>query len=74
MSAAGTSTTTLDIEIDGMHCDACVRRATQALTRAGQGEVQQVTIGEAKLVAPVEAAPVLIAALKKAGFSARVRQ
>ncbi len=73
MSAASTNTT-LDIEIDGMHCDACVRRATQALTRAAQGEVQQVIIGEAKLAASIESAPALLAALKKAGFSARVRQ
>jgi len=57
-----------------MHCEACIRRATQALTHAAQGEVQQVSLGEAKLAASVESAPVLIAALKKAGFSARVRQ
>jgi copper chaperone CopZ len=73
MSVAGSSTN-LNLEIDGMHCEACVRRATQALSRAGQGEVQEVSIGKATVAAPSDAAPALVAALAKAGFAARVRE
>ncbi len=71
VAAAGAS---LELEIDGMHCEACVRRATQALARAGVGEVQEVRVGGAKVSAPVESGAALVAALGKAGFSARVRE
>ncbi len=70
--ASGTDTLTL--EIDGMHCDACVRRVTQALTRSGLGGVEQVSIGRAQVAAPAGDAPALVAALAKAGFTARVQQ
>ncbi len=63
----------LELAIDGMHCDACVRRATAALTRAAVGVVAQVRVGSAEVNAPHEAAPALLAALEKAGFTARVR-
>lgn len=62
----------LDLEIEGMHCEACVRRVRQALTRAGAA-VGEVSIGHARVVAPAEAGSELVAVLDKAGFAARVR-
>ena len=64
----------LHLEIEGMHCEACVRRVTQALTRAALGEVEQVRIGSAEVAAPDGAAAALVAALDRAGFTSRVRQ
>lgn len=62
------------LHIDGMHCGSCVRRVTQALSSAPSLEVEEVRIGAARLkstdpVPPVDAA---IAALAKAGYSARL--
>jgi copper chaperone len=64
------------LRIDGMHCGSCVRRVTQALNTTGGVEVEEVRIGAARLQStddnpPVEAA---IAALAKAGYSARLEQ
>jgi copper chaperone CopZ len=69
VAEAGTG---LDLEIEGMHCEACVRRVRQALVRAGVGE-SEVGIGHAHVEAPAEAAAGLVSALDKAGFAARVR-
>jgi copper chaperone CopZ len=62
------------LKIDGMHCGSCVRRVTQALSSVEGVAVDEVRIGEAKLSATVEPAPVdsALAALAKAGFSARL--
>jgi copper chaperone CopZ len=51
------------LKIDGMHCGACVRRVTQALSALDGVSVNEVT------VAPVEAA---VSALGKIGFSAKL--
>jgi len=64
------------LRIDGMHCGSCVRRVTQALSTTEGVEVEEVRIGAARLQStddnpPVEAA---IAALAKAGYSARLEQ
>jgi copper chaperone CopZ len=60
------------LKIEGMHCDACVRRVRLALEKTGRGTVGEVRVGQAELAAPADAAPVLIAALGKAGFPAQV--
>jgi copper chaperone CopZ len=62
------------LHIDGMHCGSCVRRVSQALASTEGVEVQEVRIGEARLSAPADPAPVdqAIAALAKAGFAAHV--
>jgi copper chaperone len=62
----------MKLAIEGMHCQACVRRVTQALERSNTGSVEHVGIGEATLAAPDTAAPAVLAALEKAGYPARV--
>ncbi|WP_348261701.1 heavy-metal-associated domain-containing protein [Telmatobacter sp. DSM 110680] len=64
------------LHIDGMHCGSCVRRVTQALNTTGDVEVQEVRIGAARLKSAADNPPVdaAIAALAKAGFSARLEQ
>lgn len=59
------------LRIDGMHCGACVRRVTQALSSVEGTVVNQVSVGEARLTssAPVDLA---LAALAKAGFPAHL--
>ena len=61
------------LNIDGMHCDACVRRVTDALKKTGV-QVEQVQVGSARvLYDPQSAAPNQIAeAVNKIGFQAKV--
>jgi len=62
------------LQIDGMHCGACVRRVTQALTSVEGAVVDEVTVGAARLTFNQSPAPVdlAIAALAKAGFAAHL--
>lgn len=62
----------ITLNIEGMHCGACVRRVTQTLQRVPGAEVEEVRIGAARIKAE-EAAP-LVAALAKAGYTARAEQ
>ena len=64
------------LRIDGMHCGSCVRRVTQTLNVDESLKVQEVQIGAARVRSEVEPAPVdrAIAALAKAGYSARLEQ
>jgi len=64
------------LHIDGMHCGSCVRRVTQALNATKGVEVAEVRIGAARLKSPGENPPVdtVIAALAKAGYSARLER
>jgi copper chaperone len=65
---------TIKLKIDGMHCDGCVRRVTQALNAAGGIQVNSVEVGSASVtVDPAQVSPERIkAALENIGFTARV--
>lgn len=56
------------MNIDGMHCGACVRRVTQTLERTPGTEVMEVRIGAARVKA--DDAEQVVAALAKAGYTA----
>lgn len=58
------------LNIEGMHCGACVRRVTQTLERVPGAQVGEVRIGAARLKADDPAAA--LAALAKAGYTAHV--
>ncbi len=62
------------LKIDGMHCGACVRRATQALTAVEGVVINEVRVGEARLTSSQDPAPVdlAVAALAKAGYAAHL--
>jgi copper chaperone len=68
----------ITLRIDGMHCGSCIRRVTQAIHAAGPFDVEEVRLGAARfqIAENVDAvnAGVAIAALAKAGYSARVDQ
>ncbi|MDZ7638158.1 MAG: heavy metal-associated domain-containing protein [Bryobacterales bacterium] len=61
------------LEIDGMHCDGCVRRVRKLLEMAGAAEVDQVEIGSARISVRMDGpdAAVFVEALNEAGFVAR---
>ena len=60
----------MTLKIDGMHCDACVRRVTLTLEKMPGVTVGTVAIGSATVEA-ADPEPVL-AALQKAGYPAQV--
>ena len=64
------------LRIDGMHCGSCIRRVSQALASTEGVQVEEGRLGAARLTAPTDPAPVdlAIAALAKAGYTARLEQ
>ncbi|MGC1462600.1 MAG: heavy-metal-associated domain-containing protein [Terracidiphilus sp.] len=64
------------LQIDGMHCGSCVRRASQALAAVDGLTVNEVRVGAARLTSAAEPAPIdlAIAALAKAGYTAHRAQ
>ena len=60
------------LHIDGMHCGACVRRVSQALSQTKGLTVKEVRVGAARLESEQQPVPVneAIAALAKAGYKA----
>ena len=64
------------LQIDGMHCGSCVRRASQALAATPGLTVKEVRVGAARLESNTEPAPVdeAIAALAKAGYPAHLER
>jgi copper chaperone len=65
----------ISLRIDGMHCGSCIRRVTQALASVEGVQVEEVRLGAARLNSPADVAPsAAIAALAKAGYTARLEQ
>jgi copper chaperone len=58
----------ITLQIDGMHCGACIRRVTQALQRIPETVVEEVRIGAARVHSRDPAQ--LLAAIAKAGYTA----
>lgn len=64
--------TSLTLKIDGMHCGACVRRVTAALSKMPGVVVKDVQVGRAEVgFDPGQSAPAAIAAaVSSIGFNA----
>lgn len=64
------------LQIEGMHCDGCVRRVRKLLEMAGASEVHGVTVGSAEISVTPEgpSATAFTKALEDAGFHAHVQQ
>jgi len=63
------------LKIEGMHCDSCIRRVSQALAAVPGLVVSDVGIGAAKLTSKAgapDAAALAIAAVTKAGYAANL--
>ena len=59
---------TINLKIEGMHCEACVNRVKRALERVEDTKIKEVQIGSASIeTLNLEAA---IAAVTKAGYPA----
>jgi copper chaperone CopZ len=56
------------IQVEGMHCGACVKRLTAALSRVEGAEVREVRVGMAEVEAEPEREGALLGAVEEAGF------
>jgi len=67
---------TLTLSIEGMHCGACVRRATTALQRVAGVRLDLVDVGSAKLSFNSEQATAgeIVGALDRIGFVAHIEK
>ena len=62
----------VDLVIDAMHCDGCVRRVRTSLEHASGVQIEALGIGHARLnVASDATLNAVVAALEKAGYPAR---
>ena len=69
-------TETVNLKINGMHCDACVRRVRTALSRIPGVEVQDVAVGSARVTTdPATVNPEdVVKAVEDIGYEARTSQ
>ena len=58
----------MNIAIEGMHCEACVRRVRMALEKVAGVAVREVAIGSAIIDADVTRQAAALAAIQKAGY------
>jgi copper chaperone CopZ len=61
----------MNLKIDGMHCDACVRRVRMALSRVPGVEVRDVSVGSAQVATNTATAEDLVKAVQEIGYEAR---
>jgi copper chaperone CopZ len=68
--------TKVKLSIEGMHCDGCVRRVTNALAAVEGARVESVQVGSATVaVDPARVAPEQIAAaVDRIGFTAQIER
>lgn len=66
----------VNLKIDGMHCDACIRRVKTALSRVPGVEVQDVALGSARVTTdPATVRPEdVVKAVEDIGYEARTSQ
>jgi copper chaperone len=62
----------LDIQIDGMHCGGCVKRVEEALRKVPGTVTEKVDIGHARVKVDGAEPEIILAALERLGFDARV--
>jgi copper chaperone len=60
----------MKLAIDGMHCDACVRRVQKALAGVEGAQVEKVEIGAADVGIDSAREQAVLEAIQKAGYAA----
>jgi copper chaperone len=61
----------MNIAIEGMHCQACVRRVEKALAGVEGAKVDKVEIGSASVAVDAAGEQAVLEAVRKAGYEAR---
>jgi len=61
----------MKIAIEGMHCDACVRRVRKALEKIDGVTVEDVTVGSATVTGGESQKDAVVNAIREAGYEPR---
>jgi copper chaperone CopZ len=59
-------------QIEGMHCGACVQRVTRALNQVPGTQVDEVSVGAARVHTDAQMPDAYLTAIRKAGFEAQL--
>jgi copper chaperone len=62
----------MNIAIEGMHCQACVKRVRMALEKVDGVTVREVSIGSAVVDADAKQQAAALAAIQKAGYQPHI--
>ena len=62
----------MNIAIEGMHCDACVKRVRMALEKLEGVKVREVGIGSAVIDAGAKQQELALEAIEKAGYQPHI--
>ena len=62
----------MKVSIDGMHCDACVRRVRKAVESIDGAAVEHVEVGAAQVAVDSGREPLVLEAIRKAGYEPHV--
>ena len=62
----------MNIAIEGMHCEACVKRVRMALERVEGVAVREVSIGSAVVDADAKRQALALEAIQKAGYQPHI--
>lgn len=61
----------MKLAIEGMHCEACVRRVEKAISAVSGAQPQKVNVGSAVVSTDPEHEQAVLDAIAKAGYPAR---
>jgi len=64
----------MKLEIDGMHCQACVARVRKALEKVPGAQIERVDVGSAELAIDSLLEPAVLDAIRAAGYEARLHR
>ena len=67
-SIEGSMPNTMKIQIEGMHCDACVMRVRKFLSKIPDARVKDVSVGAAEVEITPERRNEALQAIEKAGY------
>ena len=61
----------MKVAIDGMHCEACVKRVRKAIEKVGGARVESVEVGSAAVAVGPAGETAVLEAIRQAGYEAR---
>jgi copper chaperone len=64
----------MKLTIEGMHCQACVARVRKALEKLDGAVVDRLDVGSAELSIDSLQEPLVLDAIRKAGYQARIAE
>ncbi len=62
----------MKISIDGMHCQACVKRVQKALEKVEGTRVEHLDVGSAEVSVDLAGEGAVLEAIRKAGYEPRI--